>query len=152
MKKVEAGLEIIEFLLEKYPDNNDLLIYKVFWLQYLDYKEESFELIQNLIESEPNNATYHDTFGEILMYFSDYEQAIEEFQKSINGDSWYIYQTYIKLGIRYKEIENFDLATEFFQRGIQAAEKSIGDQETKIKWITLANLFITEIEQLEAEF
>jgi tetratricopeptide (TPR) repeat protein len=86
------------------------------------------------------------------MYFNDYEQAIKEFQKSISGDGWYIYQTYIKLGICYKELENFDLATEFFQRGIQAAEKSVGDRETKAKWITLANLFITEIEQLDTEF
>jgi len=154
MKKIEAGLEIIETLLEKYPDDNDLLNYKASWLQYLNRKEESLEVIQNLIESEPDNATYHDTYGEILMYFTDYRSAVEEFQKSIeiSSDDWYVYQTYIKLGICYKELENYELATEYFQRGIEATEESMSDHETKTKWTTIANLFKAEIEQLETDF
>jgi len=154
MKKVEAGLEIIESLFEKYPNDNDLLNYKAFWLQYLNRKEESSELIQKLIERAPDNATYHDTYGEILMYFTDHEHAIEEFQKSIelSSDDWYIYQTYIKLGICYKELENYDLAIDYFKRGIKSTENSASDQETKTNWIAIANLFLAEIEQLEAEF
>jgi tetratricopeptide (TPR) repeat protein len=141
-------------LLEKYPDDKDLLNYKAFWLQYVNRKEESLIVIQNLIENEPDNATYHDTYGEILMYFNDHELAIDEFQKSIeiSSDDWYVYQTYIKLGLCFKELENNDLATEYFQKGIEATEESAGDQETKTKWITIANLFLAEIEQLEAEF
>ncbi|MFX0003755.1 MAG: tetratricopeptide repeat protein [Candidatus Hodarchaeota archaeon] len=154
MKEVESGLEIIEALIEKYPDNNDLLNYKAFWLQYLNRKGESLELIQKLIESAPQNAAYHDTYGEILMYFADHEHAIEEFQKSIeiSSDDWYVYQTYIKLGICYKELENYDLAIEYLQRGIKSTEKSLGDQETKTSWIAIAKLFLAEIEQQEAEF
>jgi len=154
MKEIESGLEIIDALLEKYPDNNDLLNYKASWLQYLNRKDESLEVIQILIESEPDNATYHDTYGEILMYFTDYKSAVEEFQKSIeiSSDDWYVYQTYIKLGICYKELENYDLATEYFQRGIEATEESASDQETKAKWTTIATLFKAEIEQLENDF
>ncbi|MFW9942225.1 MAG: hypothetical protein ACFFFT_14395 [Candidatus Thorarchaeota archaeon] len=154
MKKIEAGLEIIENLLEKYPNNNDLLNYKAFWLQFLNRKKDSLNLIQNLIKSEPDNATYHDTYGEILMYFTDYKSAIKEFEKSIeiSSDDWYVYQTYIKLGICYKELENYELATDYFQKGLETIEKSTIDQETKIRWSTIANLFVTEIEQLKAEF
>lgn len=154
MKNAESGLVIIETLIEKFPGDSDLLSYKALWLQYLNRKDESLDIIENLIENEPDNATYHDTYGEILMYFTDYENAINEFQKSleINSDDWYIYQTYIKLGICYKELENYDLATEYFQRGIESTEELTGDQETKSKWIKIANLFFTEIEQMRVDF
>lgn len=154
MKDIESGLEIIDTLLEKYSDDNNLLNYKASWLQYLNRKEDCLETIQNLIESEPDNATFHDTHGEILMYFNNHEQAIEEFQKAIeiSSGNWYVYQTYIKLGICYKELENYDLATEYLQKGIKSAEQSAGDPETKTKWIPFANLFLREIELLEAEF
>ncbi|TKJ22961.1 MAG: hypothetical protein CEE43_04400 [Promethearchaeota archaeon Loki_b32] len=153
MKNIEKGLEIIASLLKKYPDNNDLLNYKACWLQYLNRKEESLEISQKLIENVPDNATYHDTYGEILMYFNEHEHAIEEFLKAIeiNSDDWYVYQTYIKLGICYKELENYDLATEYLQKGIESTEESSGDNETKNKWIAIANLFVAEIEQLEIE-
>ncbi|MFX1596603.1 MAG: tetratricopeptide repeat protein, partial [Promethearchaeota archaeon] len=154
MKNPESGLEIIEALIEKYPKDNDLLNYNALWLQYLNHKEKSIETIQNLIENEPNNATYHDTYGEILMYFTDYENAIDKFQKSIelSSNDWYIYQTYIKLGICYKELENYDQAIEYFQSGIKSTEELTGDQEIKSKWIKIANLFLAEIEQIRVDF
>ena len=154
MKNTDAGLEIIEKLLQKYPEDKDLLNYRACWLQYLNREEEALEVIQKLIEDEPDNATYHDTYGEILMFFSEHENAIKEFLKTleISSDDWYVYQTYIKLGICYKELENIDLANEYLQKGIEATEDSRGDQETKTKWIAIANLFLAEIEQLEAEF
>lgn len=153
MKNIKSGLEIIDSLLNKYPDDNDLLNYKACWLQYLNRKEESLEISQKLIENVPDNATYHDTYGEILMYFNEHEHAIEEFLKAIDisSDDWYVYQTYIKLGICYKELENYDLATEYLQKGIESTEESSGDNETKNKWIAIANLFVAEIEQLEME-
>ena len=154
MKNTEAGLEIINELLEKHPEDNDLLNYKACWLQYLNRKEESLEVIQKLIEHVPDNATYHDTYGEILMFFNEHEAAIEEFLKVIEicSDNWYIFQTYIKLGICYKELENYELALEYLQKGKKFTDKSLSDIDTKRKWVTIANLFLAEIEQLEAEF
>ncbi|UCC19578.1 MAG: tetratricopeptide repeat protein [Promethearchaeota archaeon] len=151
MKNVEAGLEIIQDLLKKYPNDNDIVNYKALWLQYLNRKEESLEIIQNLIKQQPNNATYRDTYGEILMFFKEYKKAINEFQKSLelSDDNWYIYQTYIKLGVCYKELENFDLALEYLYKGKESTEKSKSDIDTKQKWIAISDLFITEIEQLE---
>ncbi|MFW9987494.1 MAG: tetratricopeptide repeat protein, partial [Candidatus Odinarchaeota archaeon] len=154
MKDIEAGLDIIEELIQKYPEDKDLLNYKACWLQYLNREDESLEVIKKLIEIDSNNATYHDTYGEILMFFGKHEQAIEEFLKTleINSDNWYVYQTYIKLGICYKELESFDLSIEYLQKGIESIEESTVDQEIKNKWITIANLFLSEIEQLQAEF
>jgi len=68
MRDIESGLDIINELLEQYPENDDLLNYKVYWLQYLNRKEEALILTQELVEKAPNNGTYHDTYGELLMY------------------------------------------------------------------------------------
>jgi len=154
MQETKAGLEIINELLQKYPEDNALISYKAYWLQYLNKKEESINLMQQLIDLEPNNGAFHDSYGEILMYFEEYEMAVKEFQFAINKahNDWYINQTYIKLGICHKELNNFDLATENLAKGKELTNTSEIDQETKQKWLTIANLFLAEIEQLEAEF
>ncbi|GAG83745.1 unnamed protein product [marine sediment metagenome] len=98
-------------MLDGYPDDKDLLVYKAYWLQYLARKEEAIEVIQNLIEEYPNKGIYHDTYGEMLMSFQDYENAKNEFLKSIeiSSDDWYTFQTYIKLGICYRELGNLEV-------------------------------------------
>ncbi|NVM35510.1 MAG: hypothetical protein HWN81_07930 [Candidatus Lokiarchaeota archaeon] len=149
LRDVESGLDIVNELIERYPENSDLRNYKVYWLQYLDRKEEALQLIQDLIDEIPDNGTYHDTYGEILMYYEEYEEAIEKFLKAIDvaGNEWYINQTYIKLGICYKNLDIFDLAFENLTKGKNLMEKSSIDPETQQKWLTIVNLFLTEIEQ-----
>jgi Mn-dependent DtxR family transcriptional regulator len=148
MQEVEAGLEIIEDLIKIYPKDFDLLSYKAYWLQYLDKKEESLDVIQNLVSTFPENGTYHDTYGEILMYFEEYKIAAEQFLEAIElaSEEWYIHQTYIKLGICYKELKNYDLAIENLEKGITLTEKDVVDIDTKQKWLSIGNLFLAEIE------
>ncbi len=154
MRNIEAGLEIINELIDKYPKDNNLLLNKTYWLQYLDKKEEALELILNLIESEPENGLYYDTYGEILMNFAEYDNAIKQFQKAIkiSSNTWYSYQTYIKLGICYKELENYELAIKYLQKGKEFTNKALIDINTKKEWLAITELFLAEIEQLQAEF
>ncbi len=149
-RNLEEGLKIINNLLKVYPDDNDLLVYKAYWLQYLARKEEAIETIQNLIEVDPDKGMYHDTYGEMLMSFQDYKNAKNEFLKSIetSSDDWYIFQTYIKLGICDKELGNLELALENLKRGKNSLEKSRSDEEPKQKWLQIADLFLAEIELL----
>ncbi len=149
-RNLEGGLKIIENLLDGYPDDKELLVYKAYWLQYLARKEEAIEIIQNLIEEDPNNGIYHDTYGEMLMSFQDYENAKNEFLKSIeiSSNDWYTFQTYIKLGICDKELGNLELGLENLKRGKKIIEKSNTDEETKQKWLQIADLFLAEIELL----
>ena len=93
---------------------------------------------------------YHDTYGEMLMSFQDYENAKEEFLKSIEISSkdWYAFQTYIKLGICNKELGNLELALENLNKGKKIIEKSRFDEETIQKWLQIADLFLAEIELL----
>ncbi len=149
-RNIEEGLKIVNNLLKVYPDDNDLLVYKAYWLQYLARKEEAIETIQNLIEVDPDKGIYHDTYGEMLMSFQDYKNAKNEFLKSIeiSSDDWYIFQTYIKLGICDKELGNLELALENLKKGKNFIGKSRSDEETKQKWLQIADLFLAEIELL----
>ncbi len=145
---VDAGFKIIDELLEKNPEDYNILNYKAYWYQYANKKEEALQIIEELIEHEPNNSVYYDSYGEILMYFEEYEKAAEQFQKAIKMSNfgWFIYMTYIKLGICYKELENYELAIENLKRGKEYTDKCFCDFETKRKWLTIADLFITETE------
>jgi len=150
MQNIEAGLDIINELIQKFPGDNDLVCYKAYWMQYLDNKEEAIEIIKKLVKDEPENGIYQDTFGEILMYFEKYDEAVKRFLKAIviGSDDWFIYQTYIKLGICYKALENHDLALKNLKKGKDLTKKSTFDPETKQKWLTITDLFLAEIEHL----
>ncbi|MFX0047227.1 MAG: tetratricopeptide repeat protein [Candidatus Hermodarchaeota archaeon] len=149
-RNLEAGLKIINNLLDSYPDDKELLVYKAYWLQYLTRKDEALEIIQNLIQDDPDNGMYHDTCGEMLMSFQDYGKAKNEFLKSIeiSINDWYTFQTYIKLGICDKELGNLESALENLKRGKNLIDKSRIDEETKQKWLKIADLFLAEIELL----
>jgi len=152
-QNIEAGLGIIIGLIKKFPKDNDLICYKAYWMYYLDKKEESIKIIKELVKIEPENGIYQDTYGEILMYFEEYDEAAKRFLKAIviGSDDWYMYQTYIKLGICYaekKNLENYDLALKNLKEGKMLAKRSTSDPETKHKWLAIADLFLAEIESL----
>ena len=154
MRDLDGGLEIIDELIDKYPEDNDLLNYKAFWYQYLNKKEEALEILQKLIEREPDNGIYYDSYCEILMAFDNYKLAIDKFQKALElePNSWYDYQTYIKLGICYRELENYDLALEYLTKGEELIEQSASDNETKQMWHSYAKPFIEETKVLIEDF
>ena len=81
------------------------------------------------------------------MYFQDYDEAAKKFVKSLvlGADEWYIFQTYIKLGICYKAIGNTDLAKINLKKGIDMTNKNVKDPETKQKWLSIANLFLSDL-------
>jgi tetratricopeptide (TPR) repeat protein len=154
MRNLEGGLEIIEELIRKYPDDNDLLNFKAIWYQYLNNREEALGIMKSLIEREPDNGIFHDSYGEILMAFQEYKLAVDKFQTAIdlNPESWYIYQTYIKVGICYRELEKYELALDFLKKGKDLIDRSTSDEETKQMWHYYANPFIEEILALNEDF
>ena len=153
-RDLKGGFKIVDELTKKYPEDNDLLNYKAFWYQYLNNKEEALKLIRSLIEREPDNGIYHDSYGEILMAFNDYELAIGKFQKALELDpnSWYIYQTYIKLGICYRELEDYYKALEHLTKGEELIDQSSSENDTKQMWHSYAKPFIEETKVLLEDF
>ncbi|MBY8979985.1 MAG: hypothetical protein KGD72_06325 [Candidatus Lokiarchaeota archaeon] len=147
---LEAGFKIVEELLEKNPEDKELRNFKAYWYQYLNKKDEALNILEELIESEQDNGEYYDSYGEILMNYEEYEKAVEQFQKAIelSRSGRFIYQTYIKLGICFKELENYELAVEYLKKGKEFTYKSISDHEIKKKWIVIADIFLTEMESI----
>ncbi|MHA2290434.1 MAG: tetratricopeptide repeat protein [Promethearchaeota archaeon] len=150
IKQPKAGLEIIDELIKESPEDSDLLIYKAYWLQYLNKREESLSIIQDLVSQYPDNGMYHDTYGEILMYFENYGDAVKQFLEALKsvGEEWYTYQTYVKMGICYKELGNYELALKHLNKGKDFTKKSPIDADIKEKWFKIADLFLAEIELL----
>ena len=107
------------------------------------------KILRRLTESEPDKGIYHDTYGEILITFKEYEKAIKEFQKAIEIDpnEWFIHQTFIKIGICYSALENNELAIENLKKGKELTCKIISDIESKNKWVAITELFLAEIEE-----
>jgi len=150
IKQPKAGLSIINELIKDSPDDSDLLIYKAYWLQYLNRKGESLNVIRDLIDLHPDNGIYRDTYGEILMYFENYEDAVDQFREALKlaEDGWYVYQTYIKLGISYKELGSYELAVKHLNKGKAFTKKASIEADIKQKWFKIADLFLAEIELL----
>ena len=123
---------------------------KAYFLQYLNRKEESLELIHDIVEFHPDNGMYLDTYGDILMYFEKYEDAVKQFKDSLelSEEDWYTPQTYIKLGICYKELGNSKLAKNYLAKGKEITKKSSLEEDKKQKWFKIADLFLSEIELL----
>jgi predicted transcriptional regulator/thioredoxin-like negative regulator of GroEL len=153
-RNLEVGLTLIEELIQKYPEDNTLLLHKAYWLLYLGRGEEALDQITSLISEEPENGLFLDTYGEMLMNFEEYETAAKQFQNAIemSKDSWYLYQSYIKLGICNKELEKYDAALENLQKGIQFTEKASIELDKKEEWLSIAKVFILEIEELKQDF
>ncbi|MHA2475054.1 MAG: tetratricopeptide repeat protein, partial [Promethearchaeota archaeon] len=153
-RNLEVGLTLIEELIQKYPEDNTLLLHKAYWLLYLGRGEEALDQITSLISEEPENGLFLDTYGEMLMNFEEYETAAKQFQNAIemSKDSWYLYQSYIKLGICNKELEKYDAALENLQKGIQFTEKASIESDKKEEWLSIAKVFILEIEELKEDF
>ena len=144
---LDAGFVIIEELLERFPEDKELRSFKAYWYQYMNNKDEALNILGELIKSEQNNGEYYDSYGEILMNFEEYDKAIESFQNAIelSSNGWFIYQTYIKLGICFKELGNFELALEYLRNGKEYTNKCFCDHELKQKWLAIADIFLTDI-------
>ena len=84
------------------------------------------------------------------MAFGEYDEATKRFVKALvlSKDEWYIYQTYIKIGICYKALgsqEDLDLALRNLKKGKEIAYKSSIDPDIKQKWLIIADLFLSEM-------
>ncbi|NVM46853.1 MAG: hypothetical protein HWN79_18250 [Candidatus Lokiarchaeota archaeon] len=147
---LEAGFNVVEELLEKNPGDKELRSFKAYWYQYMNKKEEALKLLEELIELERDNGEFYDSYGEILMNYEEYAKAVEQFQKAIelSSDGWFIYQSYIKLGICFKELGNFELAVKYLKMGKEYTNKCFCDFDLKKKWLIIADIFLTDMESV----
>jgi tetratricopeptide (TPR) repeat protein len=151
--KYEEADEILKELISIYPKHLEFINSRVYSLAYLEREEESMNLAQELIKLDPNEGNYHDTYGEVLMIFKRYEEAIEEFKNALELDryGYFVYQTFIKMGICYYYLEEYALAKESLETGMEYTQSCMCDLEKKEYWMKKANKFLVKIKTILIE-
>ncbi|MFX1558603.1 MAG: hypothetical protein ACFFC9_15230 [Promethearchaeota archaeon] len=149
MGDYSESLKITNELLEKEPSDPELFNSKLYELGKLNQKEEAIEIGKKLIEIAPDEGNYHDSYGEILLWFGKYKQAIQEFQKAmeIEPNGWYCYQTAIKMGDAYRALEEYEKAKESYEKGLDHAARCICDFENMDEWKERARNSIIEVKE-----
>jgi len=136
LNKKEEALATINKLIEKNPEK--VFDYEIVnFLAKLNKKEEALATINKLIEKNPEEGRYYIKYGEVLMMFKDYNEAVNIFknvlnlepdyrlneEKFIEWDVHLIYDSYINMGKCYKELGMYDIALENFIEGKRLAEE-----------------------------
>jgi tetratricopeptide (TPR) repeat protein len=153
MNKLDEALEIVNNLLDKEPDNLDLLNNKIYFHLYLGDKKEAIEGGEKLTNLDPEDGNFHDSFGEILTEFGEYERALEEIQKALELEpfGWYSYNSYFQMAVCYKELGKYDLAREALEEGIKSTNTCYCDIEMRKEWHEKKEKLLAEIAELEKQ-
>ncbi len=153
LMRYDKCLEIIDELWEKYPDDLDILNNKLYYHLYKGEKEEAIKVGNLLIKHDPENGNFHDSFGEVLTEFGEYEEAIKYLQKALKLDplGWFTYNTYYLLAKCYKDLGQYDLAREYSERGTQATQTCFCRVETRKESMEKKQRLLVDIERLEKE-
>jgi len=118
-------------------------------LAKLKNSKEAVKLIKNLIEGDPENPLYYDTYGEILMWSKQFTTAIEKYLKAIelleggvniDPEENFSHETYIKMGKCYLRIDKPEYALKYLEIGKELAMEN-HDQF----WINKASAYLGEL-------
>jgi len=152
-EKYDKGLEIVDELWEKYPNDLDVLNSKVYYHLYLGEKEEALKTGKLLVESDPEDGNFHDSYAEVLTEFGEYEEALKENQKALEIDplGWFTYNTYLHIAKCQKELRQYDLAKESLEKGEHATQTCFCGIEMREEWQKNKKKLLAEIEELEAK-
>jgi len=153
MESYDQSLKITDELLEEDPDDPSLLNNKLYELGKLNRKEDALAIGRKLIEIAPDEGNYHDSYGEILLWFGEYKEAIQEFKKAmeLEPNGWYCYQTCIKMGDAYGALEEYENAKESYEKSLDHAARCICDFENLDEWKERAMNSIEEVKELMKE-
>ncbi|UCC20295.1 MAG: tetratricopeptide repeat protein, partial [Promethearchaeota archaeon] len=147
----DKGLEIANELWEQDPKNLDTLNNKLYWHLYRGEKEEAIEAGKLLIKLGPDDGNGHDSYGEALTEFGEYEEAIKMLQKALEIDplGHFTYNSYMLLAKCYKETGKFDLAKDSLQKGERAIHTCFCDVKRRREWKEKKLNLLAEIDELE---
>ncbi|MFW9999631.1 MAG: tetratricopeptide repeat protein [Candidatus Hodarchaeota archaeon] len=147
----DKGLEIIDDLWQKYPKDLDLLNNKVYYHLYRGDKQGAIKAGKLLTELAPDDGNFHDSYGEVLTEFGEYEEALKILQKALDLDplGWFTYNTYHQLARCHIKLGNYGLARETLDKGVHATETCFCGIKLREEWKEKKQKLLTEIEVLE---
>ncbi|KKM27954.1 hypothetical protein LCGC14_1569540, partial [marine sediment metagenome] len=159
MERFEEALEDIDKVIDILPQNKEgLTSIKVRILQRhaifvanKDEKEKGIQIIKKAIDLEPEWASgSFNVFGEILMMFEDYEQALEKFEK-VKGLSFTPIKTYLNMGKCLIKLKKYEEALKSLMTGNYQARLQVERIEStkKVRRIENASPQLKMIEETE---
>ena len=86
---------------------------------HLGRKDDAIKTAEKMVGLNPSDGNLYDSYGEILMLFSEYEEALKKFERAIKLEpkGWFIFQTYLKMGACYESLMDFEKAEENYLKG-----------------------------------
>ncbi|MHA1669296.1 MAG: tetratricopeptide repeat protein [Promethearchaeota archaeon] len=114
----------------------------------LGQTDEAIETAKEMIELNKNDGNQRDSFGEILLISGDYKEAIKQFKEAIalNPKGWYINQSYIKMGLCYMKLKDYERAKENFEIGKELWDKKPPKERRKSDYNP--NAYLMELEEI----
>ncbi len=152
MGDCEKSLQLARELLEKYPNDQHTRNNLLYSLWDCDYYDEALEEGARLVKEYPNEGNFFDSYGEMLYNAKKYKEAIKAFDKAIEIDEfgWYVYETYFKRGLCYKELGEYKQASNDIGQANELVKRIICSCDMKAEWIEKikrANLELSELEK-----
>lgn len=140
--------------------NHQLYNFMAYSFAKVKKKEKAIEAIKKAIELDLEESNYYDSYGEILMMFGNYEEAVIQLEKAKELRFTPI-ETYINLGKCYFELGQYKKALENLEIGIYQAEhrvkkiiltkddKRVAQDFPQTELIKEAERYISEIKKLK---
>ena len=150
---LDEGIKLINELRFKYPENHETLNNKIYWHLYRGEKEEALKAGKQLIELNPEDGNFHDSYAEALVEFGEYEEALKATDKALELEPLgrFTYNTYLQRAKCYKETGKYDLAKESLEKGIRSTQTCFCGIEMRKEWKVKKEELLAEIEELEAK-
>jgi tetratricopeptide (TPR) repeat protein len=139
---INGFLQSISKVLDSDANNTLQLNFKAHVLAKFNRKEESIKTIQDLIEREPFDGNFYDTYGEILLIFHEYEEAIVKLQKALELTPRGYSESYIKMAQCYKELGKYEKAIEYAKKG-----RELAIERKEEEWIRRVDKLLFEIKE-----
>ena len=126
MELLNASYKELEPIIDDHQDDLEILNNLTVLYGHLGRKEEGIRVAEKIISLNPSDGNLFDSYGEMLMLFGDYEQAIAKFESALKlaPKGWFAFQTYLKMGTCYEKLLQLDKAEEYYLEGKKLTEKA----------------------------
>ncbi|MFX1476556.1 MAG: tetratricopeptide repeat protein [Promethearchaeota archaeon] len=160
---LEKGLEIIDKLLEEYPDDDSFYNNKAYWHLYI-YKENqdkgiedesnknaAIETIKLLTKNFPKEGNYFDSYGEILLTIGDYKNSIKQYEKAIETEpkGWFVPASYLGLGRCYENLGDYRKAEAYLLKARKIIRYCFCHIKHKKEWIEEIEYHLKNVMELK---
>jgi tetratricopeptide (TPR) repeat protein len=129
-KSFNLALDLLKVEIAAQPDHPDLNAWTGVVLLKMYRPLEAQKYLRKATELSPNVSDFHSSLGYSLFFIKKYDEAIEEFNKSISLDPWHL-DALAGLCIAYAETGNKEKTFEIYDR-LKDLDKETSDKILKI--------------------